>query len=117
LFPQTSYPGGTNLTIQFMDTYNDPGGPYFSTISHVVVTIYPAVSLVPMPPQLAIERSGIEVILKWTNAATGFALQSATNLNPPVVWNAVTPAPVVVNGEYTVTNSISGLQAYYRLSQ
>jgi hypothetical protein len=117
LFPQTSYQGGTNLAIQFMDTYTDPGGPYFSTMSNVVVTIYPALSVVAMAPQLAIKCYGTEVILTWTNTATGFTLQSANNLNPPVVWNAVTPVPDVVNGQYTVTNSVSSLQTFYRLSQ
>ena len=42
LFPKNSYQGGTNLTIQFQDTYNDANGPYYSTVSNVVVTLYPA---------------------------------------------------------------------------
>ena len=68
-------------------------------------------------PQLTIIRSGANVILTWPTNATGFTLQSTTNLVSPVVWSAVSPAPVVVNGQNAVTNSISGTQQFYRLSQ
>jgi uncharacterized repeat protein (TIGR03803 family) len=73
-------------------------------------------------PQLTIIRSGANVILTWPNYVagftyTGFILQSTTNLVSPVVWNTVSPAPVVVNGNNTVTNPISGTQQFYRLSQ
>ena len=69
-----------------------------------------------LQPQLTINRSGAEVILTWTNPAPGFTLQSTTNL-PPTVWSNVSPAAIVVNGQNTVTNPISGAQQFYRLSQ
>jgi len=74
------------------------------------------------PPQLTIIPSGANVILTWpTNAPgfdySGFTLQSTTNLVSPVVWSTNSPAPVVVNGQNTVTNPISGPQQFYRLSQ
>jgi hypothetical protein len=117
LFPENSYQGGTNLTIQFMDTYNDANGPYYSTISNVVVTLYPAVSVAVTPPQLTITHSGADIILAWTNTDTGFTLESATNLIPPVTWSKVSPAPVIINGQFTVTNAVSRSQEFYRLSQ
>jgi hypothetical protein len=117
LFPQHSYEGGTNLIIQFVDTYSDANGPYYSTVSNVVVSLYPAISIVVTPPQLAIARSGTNVILAWTNTATSFTLESTTNLLPPAAWSAVSPAPVVVNGRFTVTNGISSSRRFYRLSQ
>jgi uncharacterized repeat protein (TIGR03803 family) len=67
-------------------------------------------------PQLAIILSGANVVLTWTNTASGFKLQSASNLVPPAVWAAVSPTPVVINGQYTVTNPISATM-FYRLSQ
>jgi uncharacterized repeat protein (TIGR03803 family) len=67
-------------------------------------------------PQLAINLSGTNVILTWPTNATGFTLQSTTNLISPV-WSAVSPAPVVVNTNNAVTNSIFGAQMFYRLSQ
>ena len=72
-------------------------------------------------PQLTITPSLASVILTWpTNVAgfdySAFTLQSTTNL-VPAAWSAVSPAPVVVNGQYTVTNPISGTQQFYQLSQ
>ena len=73
-------------------------------------------------PQLTIIPSGADVVLTWpiNNAGfdySGFNLQSTTNLVPSAVWTTVSPMPVVVNGQYTVTNPISGTQQFYRLSQ
>ncbi len=73
-------------------------------------------------PQLNIIHSGENVILTWPIIYAGFSyagyyLQSTTNLASPVVWTPVSPAPVVVNGQNTVTNPISSTQQFYRLSQ
>jgi uncharacterized repeat protein (TIGR03803 family) len=74
-------------------------------------------SLPIAPPQLTIIPSGANVILTWPTNATGFTLQSTTNLASSAVWTTNSPAPVVVNGQNTVTNPISGAQQFYRLSQ
>jgi uncharacterized repeat protein (TIGR03803 family) len=74
------------------------------------------ISLPGPPPQLAITPSGANVILTWPTNFTGFTLQSTTNLGSPV-WSTNLPAPVVVNGQFTVTNPISGTQQFFRLSQ
>ena len=78
-----------------------------------------SLSLVPVspPPQLTIIRSGANVILTWPTNASGFTLQSTTNLISPAVWITNSPAPVVVNGQNTVTNPISGTKKFYRLKQ
>jgi uncharacterized repeat protein (TIGR03803 family) len=55
-------------------------------------------SLTLPPPQLTIIRAGANVILAWPTNATGFTLQSATNLVSPAVWTTVSPGPVIVNG-------------------
>lgn len=80
------------------------------------------VSSLSFPPQLAIIPAASKVILTWpTNFAgfdySGFTLQSTANLASPASWTPVSPAPVVVNGHYTVTNPITGTQQFYRLSQ
>jgi uncharacterized repeat protein (TIGR03803 family) len=69
------------------------------------------------PPQLTLTRSEASVILTWPADAAGFALQSAGNLSPPAVWTNVSQGPVVVNGQNAVTNSITGSEQFYRLSQ
>ena len=73
----------------------------------------------PSPPQLRIIRSAGNVVLTWPTNAAGFpfTLQSTTNLVSPASWNTVSPASVVVSGQNTVTNPITGTQKFYRLSQ
>jgi len=73
-------------------------------------------------PQLTVIPSGADIILTWpTNVAgfdyTGYTLQTTTNLVSPAVWTAVSPGPVVINGQNAVTNPISGTQQFYRLRQ
>ncbi|MFZ0826926.1 MAG: choice-of-anchor tandem repeat GloVer-containing protein [Verrucomicrobiia bacterium] len=69
------------------------------------------------PPLLTILPSGTNVVLAWTNTASGFNLLFTTNLVPPAIWSTNSTAPVVINGQNTVTNPISGTQKFYRLSQ
>jgi uncharacterized repeat protein (TIGR03803 family) len=68
-------------------------------------------------PQLAIMSAGTNVILTWTSAASGYTLQSTPSLVRPVVWASVSPAPVVINGQNTVTNPITGSPQFFRLNQ
>jgi uncharacterized repeat protein (TIGR03803 family) len=73
-------------------------------------------------PRLTIMPSGTNVNLTWPSAVAGFSysaytLQSTTNLGSSAVWATNSPAPVVVNGQNVVTNSITGSQQFYRLSQ
>jgi len=77
-----------------------------------------SVTLVPTSqPQLTISPYGTNVVITWPVSDTVFTLQYTTNLNPPPGWNNVSLMPTVVNGENTVTNSITNYQMFYRLSQ
>ena len=67
-------------------------------------------------PQLRIVSSQAGVILTWPTNVTGFTLQSTTNLVSNPLWTTVSPGPVVLNGQNTITNSISGAQQFYRLA-
>jgi uncharacterized repeat protein (TIGR03803 family) len=70
----------------------------------------------PQPPQLTITPSGQNVVLTWP-ANRSFFLQSATNLVSSTVWSKVSPGPVVINGQNTLTNLIFNTKQFYRLSQ
>ena len=70
-----------------------------------------------VPPELTITLSGSAVILTWPTNATGFTLQTTTNLDSPIGWSNVVPAPVAGNMTYTATNSITDTARFYRLSQ
>jgi BspA type Leucine rich repeat region (6 copies) len=98
-----------------------------STILYINGTVgwsstYDGIATTPCPtcgdslPQLAISRSGTNVILTWSTDFSAFTLQSTTNL-VPANWGTVTPAASVVNGLETVTNAISSTWKFYRLSQ
>src|SRR6185503_18260603 len=73
--------------------------------------------------QLTITASGTNVIFAWpTNYAEvvndqAYFLYSTTNLLLPVVWRFVYPMPVVVNGQLIVTNTIDGVQRFYRIAK
>jgi uncharacterized repeat protein (TIGR03803 family) len=73
-------------------------------------------------PQLSITISGSIAVLTWpTNLYgfdySGFTLQSSTSPAATSLWSNVSPGAVVVNGQFTVTNPISGTQQFYRLIQ
>ena len=65
---------------------------------------------------LTITPLGTRVILTWPTNATELTLQSTTNLASPA-WTTNSQLPVRVNGQNIVTNSVSGTQQFYRLSQ
>jgi uncharacterized repeat protein (TIGR03803 family) len=69
------------------------------------------------PPQLTITSAGANVVLTWPASSAGFSLQSTTNLVASAVWATNSSAPVLVDGQNTVTNPISGAQQFFRLSQ
>ncbi|MBI3853513.1 MAG: hypothetical protein HY298_24970 [Verrucomicrobia bacterium] len=82
---------------------------------------YGTVFSLSFAPQVTLIPSGSSLVFKWpTNVAgfdyTGFTLQSTTNLGASAFWTTVLPGPVVVNGQNTVTNPISGTNTFYRLS-
>src|SRR5262249_40670958 len=67
-------------------------------------------------PQLTITPAGASMILTWPTNTVGFLLQSATNLGSSA-WTLVSPPPLVINGQNTVTNTVSSSQVFYRLVQ
>lgn len=67
-------------------------------------------------PVLIGTKQGTNMVFKWPTNALGFSLQWVTNL-PPVNWSNATPAPVIVIGQYTVTNSMTNNVRFYRLKK
>jgi hypothetical protein len=59
------------------------------------------------------------MVLTWPDAATGYTtgytLESATNLLPPVAWQTNSTAPIVIGGQNVIINPISGPQQFFRL--
>jgi uncharacterized repeat protein (TIGR01451 family)/uncharacterized delta-60 repeat protein len=65
---------------------------------------------------LQVNRSGAGFILSWPTNATGYALQSATNLHPPVVWTPMSGvSPGVVGDQYALPISKDSGSKFFRL--
>jgi hypothetical protein len=69
--------------------------------------------VVKSPTAMEIVLSVNEVVVTWPTNAVGYVLESSTVL--PSAWTAVTQAPVVVNGQNTVTNGIGTGIEFFRL--
>jgi uncharacterized repeat protein (TIGR03803 family) len=66
-------------------------------------------------PALQAQVSGKNFVLSWPINATGYVLQTTTNLTAANSWTAVANVPAVINGQDVVTNGISDRMRFYRL--
>jgi len=87
------------------------------TSTNASITVSDVAFYVTLPPSLQIQLVGANVVLTWPLSASGYVLQSANLLTPPVSWTTVTNEPVIVNFQYTVTNQIAGNSLFYCLGQ
>lgn len=74
------------------------------------------VTVLPLPRLSLAPANGNQMVLSWTNAATGFRLRETEDLTPPVVWSAVTNLPVLSNGQWMVTLPRVSDRRFYTLS-
>lgn len=113
-----NYRGGSNLVVTVVDPYTDFVGPYYSTVTNVVVTLYPGVTetSTPIAPPLTIVAIGSQMLLQWPTNFPGFVLQSTTNLASPADWARVLPDPVILNGLNTALSPLSGTRMFFRLA-
>ena len=68
------------------------------------------------PPALSFSGGANGWVLNWPGSGVGFALYTATNLTPPVLWTPFTNSPVFSNAQWQVAlpaNNMSG--RFYRL--
>jgi hypothetical protein len=104
----------------FFDDFSLGGIDYVSTASGWGPT-YDDILTTPVstcggtPPQLIINLAGTNVVVAWPDTFSGYTLQSTSNLDSPAVWSNVSPAPVIINSYYVVTNAIVGSPKFYRL--
>jgi hypothetical protein len=68
------------------------------------------------PPTLGYARQGTNLVFSWPTNFSGFTLEFGTNL-PPTIWTSNAALPAIVNGQFAVTNAISGGQKFYRLKK
>jgi uncharacterized repeat protein (TIGR03803 family) len=78
---------------------------------------YGTVFSLSLPPRLTVTAAGPNVVVTWPTNFAGYTLQATTNLGASALWTTNLPAPVVIDGQNTVTNPISAMQQFFRLSQ
>ena len=59
--------------------------------------------------------NAVAVVVSWPKEATGFNLESALVVQPPIEWQQVTEPVVTVGEEQTVTLSLITERRYFRL--
>ena len=67
-------------------------------------------------PVLAARRQAGNIVLSWPTNSAVYTLIYATNL-PAINWATSSPAPTVVNGQYSVTNVTTAKARFYRLKK
>jgi hypothetical protein len=114
-------PGGTlkygityRVELTFSNRTNSLSAGFGSATATAGCDYVTYASLVTPLPTLKIAYSPPNVILKWPPSPSGFVLESATQLSPTAVWTTVNNV-VVVAGQPTSTNLISGPGKFYRL--
>jgi hypothetical protein len=68
-------------------------------------------------PRLKASVAGAQLILSWPTSATGFSLQSAPSLTPPVNWQPVTASGGLSDDGNVVTVSLPNATQFYRLKK
>ena len=90
-----------------------------SRLAGTNVSAYAAMANLPVPPTLSIIAYGTNAVLTWPDVpsgyTTGYMLESATNLVPPVAWQTNSTPPIVISGQNVITNPITGSQRFFRL--
>jgi hypothetical protein len=96
-------------------------GSYSGDASSDLVTmngpITETASFMAIPPLriIAVQQAG-NIVLSWPTNAVSLTLECTTNLQA-ANWEPVSPAPVIVSGQYTVTNPISWEKMFFRLTK
>lgn len=72
-------------------------------------------SLITVPPKLRIAPGTNAVILSWSVSASNFALESTTQLSPPITWCPVTNAPAVICNRNVVCLPACAQAKFYQL--
>jgi hypothetical protein len=69
---------------------------------------------VPEAPALRVQAGGNQVLLAWPASATGFQLETTSQIAPPA-WSLVDGTPVVIEGEHRILLTRHPGQWFFRL--
>jgi hypothetical protein len=111
-------PQQTSSTLKLVNISPSDAAQYSVVVTNTAgsVTSTLATLTVIDHPSIIFTTSGSNAVLMWLTNFTGFTLQSTTNLGS-ATWTAVSPVPVIINQQNTVTNRISGDRQFFRLAR
>jgi len=112
------YSGCTNATLTVLNADDNDATSYRCVITGAAGNTnssYATLTVVT-PVTLGYVRQGSELVFSWTTNAAGYSLEFATNL-PATNWTPASPAPIIVDGQYVMTNDMTGAEKYYRLKK
>jgi hypothetical protein len=121
--PLGSGVSGGDIYGTYVDALAVSGGTLYAggdfTTAGTNVSAHAAMANLPVPPTLSIIADGANMVLTWPDAAsgftTGYTLESATDLVPPVAWQTNSTAPIVIGGQNVIIIPITGSQQFFRL--
>ncbi len=96
------------------------GALYFSAddgVHGVQLWKYVAETFLTERPVLEITRVGNNVVLSWPADATGYTLETTTDLSLPLSWAGFSGTQTIVGNRYTVTDGVAGRSRFYRLKK
>jgi hypothetical protein len=97
-------------TIQMLpidDSLFDSGDLWQTQITELITSL--------PSPQLSITLAGTNAMVSWPSSATGFHLQSTTNLASPAAWSNVTQTLSTNGNTISVLVPVSGGRQFFRL--
>jgi uncharacterized repeat protein (TIGR03803 family) len=78
---------------------------------HTVAIVGPGV----VGPTVTVRSTGNNLTLLWPATATGYRVESALNLTPPITWSNVTGSFQTNGGSISIVLPFTGAQQFYRL--
>jgi hypothetical protein len=66
---------------------------------------------------LKVVPSGTNVVLTWPIYPTGFTINTATSLTPPITWNTLNATPTVINSQNQVTLGVTNASQFFQLQR
>jgi uncharacterized repeat protein (TIGR03803 family) len=111
-------PQQTSSTLKLVNVSPSDAAQYSVVVTNTAGTVRSALVTLAVidHPSIIFMTSGSNAVLMWLTNFTGFTLQSTSNLGSPT-WTAVSPSPVIINEQNTVTNSVSGARQFFRLAR
>jgi DNA-binding beta-propeller fold protein YncE len=100
-------------TIEKFDT-NGNGSVFATGLNGPTAIAIRRTGSIAVRPRLSITKSGTNALISWTLATPNYTLQSNTNL-AGTNWIAMSGTPGTNNGNYVLTNGITGSARFFRL--